>query len=641
MFLEKHIKKVVARILIPALIPFSLCFGAYAQEAEWIGRWRCDTVIHAGETYNATDLNWEVIFNFSENGAAEFSFNGEAETVSWRMVNGVPIVTDDEGDYPLARSGDAFEITDGETLMRFVREPGAARTIQALAAELLPGAPRSYKGSPMGSAKRLEGRNLLVTIFVNIEGYEWAWEDIEAIRGKYVLAKNFLEAEAGKYGKTLDLVYDFEVDPDLIYKANATAEQFAAFEDMNLSGGNVSAGDVSSFVRLLGTIKLLNDFVEDVVPYQKLVDKYETDSIVYCFQVKKWAPANYEFFYNPDILPDSSYHEKFIMFDMAQWGAEALPHELLHAFGAVDLYLESPVNGVSGALVDYARTHYPNDIMGNWDSARVQDSIPYEIGPVTAYCLGWLDDIPELGQFPDLKRHTPAAFYDHQRHVDPSLIAAGAFPASGGSARVDGVTEFAFTPDHSDLWILSSSDCGANKVWIEIYDGGKVSLGRSRMGGGNTGEGGRNASILRWLEAGETYYIRASFVDAGVGDNAKGSYTLTVENPEPLPGNGGVGTMKNGAEKHYYFTPAESGAWAFVSMDRGGAEIYYTLYAADEDGDTGTRGKFTNKIGQAVQPKRENTDDSITVYLDAGQTFLLALSSMDGWGDYTVNISKK
>ena len=90
---------------------------------------------------------------------------------------------------------------------------------------------------------------------------------------------------------------------------------------------------------LINTLISLDTYIEDYIPYEDLITRYETSSIVYCFQLKKWANANYIFFYNPDIMSDVAYNEKLVFFDLEQWGASSLSHEILHAFGAVDLYL--------------------------------------------------------------------------------------------------------------------------------------------------------------------------------------------------------------------------------------------------------------------------------------------------------------
>ena len=117
------------RFLLSLLLLLSLCIGAFAQETDFIGRWRCQTMVVEEVAHSATDLDWEVIFDFFENGVAELTLNGEAEPITWRVEDGAPVVTDDDGDYLFTRNGDTLEMSLNGTLMYFGREPGAAELI--------------------------------------------------------------------------------------------------------------------------------------------------------------------------------------------------------------------------------------------------------------------------------------------------------------------------------------------------------------------------------------------------------------------------------------------------------------------------------------------------------------------------------
>ena len=605
-----------------------------------VGTWMLDTI-------EATDytMGWEeymeqmfvagyteliVEITFTDDGKATTNYLGETDNCTWSGNGNKYILTSSTGE--LAN----LEIIDKKLILYFEDEDNTTMAFIKKTSEDEPTSVSNggYHDAPQGSAKFLEGKVLMVTVFVDVEGYEWSWEDFEAIRDKYDLAKEYLEAEAKRYGKDLELVWDFEADPDLVYKANISEERIALLDHV----AEGSFEDTVSYEHFHDTLKLLDEYVENQIPYLDLAEKYGTDSITYCFQVKRRAPACVAFPYYPDLRPHYSYHEKFVMTDMAWWTAEALPHEILHTFGAIDQYRSNPAHGVSDALVEHARVNHPRDIMGFMTTGREHDRIEFEIGPITAYCLGWLDDIPEISMFPELKRYIPAAFFDQRRQVDPDSVDTGnTIPPSGGRIPITGITEFEFTPGHSDIWIFTSTDCGSSKVWLEIFDSQKKSIGRSRMGGGSTEEGGSNAFYSIWINEGETFYIMASFVDAAEGDNAKGSYTLIVENPETLPDSGGVGYLVNSARRQYYFTPNESGIWEIRHSDSDGGDIYYQIFAASDEN---PRGVYTNCIGLA-RPEDKNEKSYISVRLDAGVKYLLVLASTDNFSNYTVTVSKK
>ena len=88
-------------------------------------------------------------------------------------------------------------------------------------------------------------------------------------------------------------------------------------------------------------------------------------------------------------------------------------HEILHLFGAPDLYEGSSDPYVDEALVSYVADTYPGDIMLSTyedDGSSRFDAITKEISPLTAYCLGLADTCPELAQFPLLTDMTPGVF---------------------------------------------------------------------------------------------------------------------------------------------------------------------------------------------------------------------------------------
>ena len=67
-------------------------------------------------------------------------------------------------------------------------------------------------------------------------------------------------------------------------------------------------------------------------------------------------------------------------------------HELLHLFGAEDLY-EEKSTGENAARAAIAKIHYPNDIMLAGSNKS--------IGAYTAYAVGWTDEAPEVCTAPE------------------------------------------------------------------------------------------------------------------------------------------------------------------------------------------------------------------------------------------------
>ena len=263
----------------------------------------------------------------------------------------------------------------------------------------------SYFGAAQGSAKVLEGRTLLVSIFITNEESAWNTQDIERAREKLNAVKSFIEAEGRRYGKEIDLICDFQAYADLRYDFAYPGVFHRRPDD-----GIYTEEIWRSYER---AVLNLHNFTEEIIPYLELADKYETDSIAYVVFLNYQARSN-STPYNAGYDPIERYHERLIIYSGLYDGSSPLAHELLHVFGGVDLFYESAYYGICNELVEYVELNYPNDLMfSGWainsDGYLERDRVLNEISPVTAYCLGWLDDIPELIQFPALRRVVPAA----------------------------------------------------------------------------------------------------------------------------------------------------------------------------------------------------------------------------------------
>jgi len=92
-------------------------------------------------------------------------------------------------------------------------------------------------------------------------------------------------------------------------------------------------------------------------------------------------------------------------------------------------------------------------------------------------------------------------------------------PGHGASVQVDGQTYFIFVPDTSGMWEFITSDNGNNDPKLHIYD-----IDGFELYDDDDSADGVNALINARLEAGTTYYIRATFF----GFDLSGSYLLTV-----------------------------------------------------------------------------------------------------------------
>ena len=264
----------------------------------------------------------------------------------------------------------------------------------------------SYFGAAQGSAKSPEGRCLLVSIFISRSGSSWSSSDVETTSQSLSVATSWIEAEGRRYGKDIEFIFDVSANPDPRYNMTYDGE---FYEYPNVI--QTSYEDEDGLIKT--TNIAIDSFIESEVPYLWLADKYGTDNIAYMVFVEYGRDSrSYAYWYTVGGL-ENRYHEKTYIMSV-QNPPSVIAHEMLHLFGAMDFYVEGRRMGVSKELTEYAKNNYPDDIMITawiYDSSgnRVNDRITKVISPLTAYRIGWLDDIPELRQFPEFKLDVPAA----------------------------------------------------------------------------------------------------------------------------------------------------------------------------------------------------------------------------------------
>ena len=267
----------------------------------------------------------------------------------------------------------------------------------------------SVFGAPQGSLKYLEGRSVLVSIFLTNDKSVWnSQAENQAVESLDVAAK-YLMDEGKRYGKNVELIYDTGADPELTYHLNYTG---------NIYEPPPPTGEFNPDYSALETIEHLlsfNDIIEPNIPYLELADKYGADSIGfiiyvnYAYKMSYAMPHCYDETNNTyRELGAASYLEKTVIFANAT--PTVLAHELLHLFGAHDYYYKYPRAGISEEFMEYIKSVSPNEIMLT-QNLYENGIIGNEIGDATAYHIGWLNDITELEQFPKLRRDFPATFY--------------------------------------------------------------------------------------------------------------------------------------------------------------------------------------------------------------------------------------
>lgn len=237
--------------------------------------------------------------------------------------------------------------------------------------------PRSSYG--LGSAKYLEGRNLLYSLFVDTPQSTWNDEEKEVTLLNLNRAALYIEETAQEYGQETELVCDWQENEKLTGRAAV---------DFDI------ADDKDFLDRLDQEIGV---WVESLVDYEAMMEEYDAEGIALLVFVNN-PGTSYAIVYDGMDNPKES-----VVFFAGEPPA-VYAHEILHLFGAHDLYQDAEY---TKEITDYLQEAYPSEIMRTVTGRKgeiFEETIVNTVSPVTAYHLGWIDEIEETGRFPQLKR---------------------------------------------------------------------------------------------------------------------------------------------------------------------------------------------------------------------------------------------
>lgn len=236
----------------------------------------------------------------------------------------------------------------------------------------------TYNGQ-YGSAGYLSGRTLLVSVFVNTPQYKWTGSqadkaDMLTINKKVGLACNYIKTQCANWGCTTDFIYDWTQYPDLAYVANDNS-------------GSKSYSNKKAVVN-------------NIVNEKALKQKYGADNVVYLY-ILNTDLTNTTHNNTYIARSNNSVYEEIVTLhkqtNYSTGGTFLLPsstaHEILHAFGAPDLYTTSEKSIINDAYVQYLDKINRKDIMRN---TNFGDSINAPITGISAYYLGigpMVDDV--------------------------------------------------------------------------------------------------------------------------------------------------------------------------------------------------------------------------------------------------------
>ncbi len=239
------------------------------------------------------------------------------------------------------------------------------------------GNPRSSYG--LGSAGYLKGDNLLYSLFVDTPESSWTKEEKEKALTELLLATDYIEEQASAYHCETRLICDWKENADLCSDAVV----------------DFAINDEEDFTDRLD--EEIARWVEEKVDFEGLKESYRAKGIALLVFVNN-PGTSYAIVFDGTDNPK----ESLILF--GQEPPSVFAHEILHLFGAHDLYRDAEYTQEVTAYVSAA---YPLEIMytvADENGVLRDDKIANLVSPITAYHLGWIDYTEEIDLFPQLRR---------------------------------------------------------------------------------------------------------------------------------------------------------------------------------------------------------------------------------------------
>ena len=232
-----------------------------------------------------------------------------------------------------------------------------------------------------GSVGFITDKTLLFSVYLEEPDYQWTEEEIQETNRVKKIAYSFLETELKeKYNTEIQLIYDVEENPDLLFHIEleenipvyVTTEQEREIDD-------------------------LEDAWIATLPVCELMEKYEAESVGFLFFVAHEGCSYSSMHFIDDGV--KTWDESCLLYlrDMYSKTLEyetpaVYAHELLHLYGAEDLYTDADV--FSKDTYKKAQEQFAGDLMINtYDMINgkytiYSDSVKQVITPLTAYLIG-------------------------------------------------------------------------------------------------------------------------------------------------------------------------------------------------------------------------------------------------------------
>ncbi len=231
-----------------------------------------------------------------------------------------------------------------------------------------------YTTAGIGSAASLKGECLLINVFIDDGVSSWDEKDIKAELDKVGAAAEFIKSAAASYGSDVRFVITDQVTSPRLSTSEKLPDSPEGFVRIDLLFNSTVFGSLQNYVAEYFELESYENYCV-LLHLNKPGRSYALECDSNDFDWEAYSCERALFYRSED--------KKYEFY----CGECTYAHEILHLFGAVDLYGENISESAAESLAHY----YPNDIM----SAVGSDIGLYGVSPLTAYLTGMTDALHE------------------------------------------------------------------------------------------------------------------------------------------------------------------------------------------------------------------------------------------------------
>ncbi len=261
---------------------------------------------------------------------------------------------------------------------------------------------RSETQRAYGSAGLVAWPGVLISVYLDEQGGErWDDDEIARSRRQLAVAMEWIGAQCAAYHAAPAIRYDTGEEGSGLYRYLEYPGRFRGGEDADEGDDFYDA--IDALCAELDTDALHERYGTSSVGFLIFLPVAGSD-----FTIVHYCEDGSDFYYEYSCL-----YQYDIWSAPDTWNTPAVyAHEILHLFGAPDLYDGSTDPYVTPELLDYVLQNWPDAIMADTygTGGPVYDRVDRALSPLTAYRLGLCGDWPGLADFPDTAAAPAAVF---------------------------------------------------------------------------------------------------------------------------------------------------------------------------------------------------------------------------------------